>query len=252
MSETSPQKHQFPVLATILTLIGIAILASLGTWQLQRLAWKQTIISSIEAEQDKKAGAHKIQYKDLKSILGAPYPFKRGYIKGEFANAENSVLLSPRTSSAGEVGSHLVFAFYPENWNNPVLVNLGWVPGSNKTILQELGSKTARLNGQFRAVPDKNAFTPDNRPERGIWTHIDKSDLGDVWGIESFAPFIFYVEDLSVQNGVSNPPGYFSKDWKPRNKHLQYAIFWFSMTFILAVMYGLRFLWPYLKDKQKR
>ena len=35
---------------TLATLVGLAVLAALGTWQLQRLAWKQDLIDRAEAQ----------------------------------------------------------------------------------------------------------------------------------------------------------------------------------------------------------
>ena len=33
----------------VMTLVGLAILVGLGTWQLERKAWKENLIASIEA-----------------------------------------------------------------------------------------------------------------------------------------------------------------------------------------------------------
>ena len=44
--DAAMRRYLFPL---ILGLAGCAILLSLGTWQLRRLAWKQEILAQIEA-----------------------------------------------------------------------------------------------------------------------------------------------------------------------------------------------------------
>lgn len=46
MSE--PAKRRFPVVLTIVTAIALAILCWLGTWQVQRLRWKQDLLVRLE------------------------------------------------------------------------------------------------------------------------------------------------------------------------------------------------------------
>ena len=40
---------KLPVWGTILTVIGVVVLCTLGTWQLDRLAWKKDLIAKLDA-----------------------------------------------------------------------------------------------------------------------------------------------------------------------------------------------------------
>ena len=41
---------RLPFWGTILTICGICVLCALGTWQYQRLQWKNEILKTIDAE----------------------------------------------------------------------------------------------------------------------------------------------------------------------------------------------------------
>ena len=54
MTEASPDlpgaaSGRFPIGLTVASAIGIAILISLGVWQLQRLTWKEGVLAHIAA-----------------------------------------------------------------------------------------------------------------------------------------------------------------------------------------------------------
>lgn len=44
-----PSARRFPVGLTLATLVAVGVLLGLGTWQVQRLGWKQDLIARIEA-----------------------------------------------------------------------------------------------------------------------------------------------------------------------------------------------------------
>ena len=47
MTTDAPAPRRFPLGLTLATAAGLAILVSLGLWQVQRLAWKESLLSRI-------------------------------------------------------------------------------------------------------------------------------------------------------------------------------------------------------------
>jgi surfeit locus 1 family protein len=86
-------------------------------------------------------------------------------------------------------------------------------------------------------------FTPKNNPVKGDWWRLDAQELADYWGYMSVSPFFITQEDVYFSGAdLTACP----IQTKLTNNHFSYAIFWFSMAFVLIIMWGIRFLKPYL------
>ncbi len=229
----------FHMLPLILTLIGIIILCALGTWQLQRLAWKTNILDSIDAQYDSRA------QEDLliePSVLESNFDFKRALLVGKWVY-ENQIQLGPRTHD-GQIGYFIITPFDLID-GGILIVNRGWVP-LDWPIEQDSAqmNNAAFITGLIKRPPRPNMFTAKNSPEKNQWVHLDVKDIQNAFTLES--PVYDYVmlleSELPDEN--TNPwPKPIAKASKPRlnNNHLQYALFWFTMAGILAVIYVLRF-----------
>ena len=255
----STSKRKFPVLATFCTLLGCAVLITLGTWQIKRLHWKTDIIQAIQAQKNVDAAQKELSINDIADLNNQTYPFVRGFIKGKLNNSDHLIFLTPRINASGTVGTELVIALQSSmNDHKPILVNLGWVPSSDKIYAQILDNIDLKLEGHFKNSPRPNSFTPANRAEQGFWSHIDVTYLEREFGLTFLTPFVFYNENLvfekmppALKANVPMPQE-FSKQWQPYNKHLEYAIFWYVMAGLLIVIYILRFFVPYIYAGHKQ
>ena len=260
MPKTNHTHHSggksFPLIATLFTLSGVGILVSLGIWQIERLEWKKQIITAIEKELEIDAQDRPLDKKMIIKAARDPYPYLRGYVEGQYIQDASPVLIKPRTNPGPAVGAHLVDLFELGESGLKIIVNRGWVPANMNNEPSEnlqtyaTDSQKRRLIGHFKAVEAPSAFMPDNRPDTDMWTHIDPEDLRHYWGTETLAPLVLYLQSRDSQN--STPPIGFDKYWMPYNKHMQYAIFWFSMAGILLAIYYLRFIRPLLKRYSKQ
>lgn len=247
----------FPLIATLFTLSGVGILVSLGLWQIERLQWKEQIIQAVEKELEIKAQERPIDKQMIMKAARDPYPYLRGYVQGKYIQDASPVLIKPRTSPGPGVGAHLVDLFELEESGLQIMVNRGWVPADmNNESSEDLktyptDSQKHRLIGHFKAVETPSALMPDNRPDKDMWTHIDPEDLRHYWNKGTLAPLVLYLESHNTHNNTDPPIG-FDKYWMPYNKHMQYAIFWFSMAGILLAIYYLRFIRPLLKSSGRQ
>lgn len=248
-------------LAVLFALVCSLIMIKLGFWQVERLAWKKKILAEISAEQTVDSRTRFLSFVDIKSATRRDYPYLRGYVRGRFIPARGLVYVSPRTMN-GTPGAYLISAFEASNEDGQtytIAVNLGWVDeeGQRSGLPPALTrQQIINLTGNFRPFPTGNAFTPSIDPEKGRWPIVSPDKLQEYWKTEFLAPLLFYADDLgrfydtSVEANAlrpqdkvreTAPPVSLAGNWRPYNKHAQYALFWFVMAAIPPVVFYLRF-----------
>ena len=63
MTDATSNARRFPILLTAFIAVCVAILCALGTWQVQRLTWKEGLID-LENRKGKRAGAFCTSFSD--------------------------------------------------------------------------------------------------------------------------------------------------------------------------------------------
>lgn len=231
--------QKLPIWATILTLCAITILCALGTWQLQRLEWKTTLLKTIEAEYAKDAENIIITQNQLDKSLN----MTRGSITGTFHH-EKQITISPRTYN-GKPGYHILtpLKIKPKHF---ILVNRGWIPLGMKNHKTK-NRKKIKVTGLFRTPESPNIFVPKNNPKKGAWHRIDVQQIKYELKLDNIAPVILYAES----NKEGFPIAAATKP-NPNNNHMQYALFWFAMAASLLVIYTLRFIKNVKEDQRPK
>jgi len=219
-----------PTLFTVPTLI---LLLGLGTWQVQRLHWKEGLI----AQRDAMVGAPPI----------APPATLAEAERNEFRHVTvDGVLLNDReiflaaTSEEGESG-YQVLTPLREASGQVIFVNRGFIPLELKDRGRRAAGEptgTVHIVGLLRVPPAKKPtfFLPDNRPDLNLWFWIDLPAMGRAAGVPEAAPF--YIDADAAPNPGGWPKGGVTRLELPNN-HLQYAITWYSLAVALAVIYVL-------------
>ncbi len=238
MASEPIQKRRIPFWGTVFTIIGVMILCFMGYWQVQRHTWKQQLLSKIDEQYAVDASTVPLGMDDIENYQG----FKRGYIVGEY-NHTLSIMLQPRTYD-GIAGYDVLTPFSLKGQNGiSVLVNRGWVPHERERpefFLMDMPMGEIKIEGMFRRPPRHNAFTPENEPERGVWYRVDMNQIALDRKVDLDTRVMFYVE--SEPNRIRDYPVVSSNRITLNSNHMQYAIFWFVMAFLLVVMYYFRFL----------
>ena len=209
-------RFRFTLWPTVFTIPAILLLLGLGTWQVQRLAWKTALIAERQA---------------ALSASPAPLPetpdaaraldFHRVTAEGTF---ENDRELYIGAFSTRDVEGYQVVTPFRLADGKLLLVNRGWVPEAKwdpaARAEGELAGPTT-VDGILRlAIVPKSIFswlvpTPVNRPNENFW---------------------FYVEAGPAKNPGGFPVGGQTRIALP-NDHLEYAITWYSFAVILAAIY---------------
>jgi surfeit locus 1 family protein len=212
---------------TIIALVMLAILIGLGTWQLERRAWKTELLATI-AERMNAAPV------ELPGAIDDPkaWLFRNVQVTGHFAN-DRALDLYGRTFD-GKAGVHLLVPLIRDD-GGAILIDRGFVPFSHDNALADFATVDGRLTvtGVARAPEPGGLFLPSSNPARNIWYAVDLPAMSTATG-STLAPLYIAARP---SGGVWPAATGGTEGTGIRNEHLNYAIFWFSMAAALAVIY---------------
>lgn len=199
------------------TLMGVAILCGLGFWQLQRLAWKEALIAKIEAE-----SAIDPRARPLDDILDEAHGFARGYLRGTWMR-DDTVLVGPKIR-AGVWGYWNVTPLRLAD-QRIVLINRGWGEGEIKTPRHDV-----TVYGTLRESDTGGKPVGGNARQ---WHKVDVQGIARALDIETAPVVVFmeYSDPLDLAKPVPVAANL-------RNEHKNYAMFWFTMAFVLAAVFA--------------
>lgn len=215
---------------TLFTVPALIVLLALGFWQLQRLHWKEDLITKLNT----RATAEAV---DLPAgALSAPdeWQFRRVRVSGVFAHDKETHVLN--RSLRGNPGVHVMTPLLRTN-GKAVLVDRGWVPFKRRDAKDRTAGQvggTVVVEGILRLEAGQGRFVPDNEPEKNAWFFVDNRAVGQHTGVALEPGYYVVSGDDAVPGGF--PVG---RQWRLdiRNDHLQYAITWFSLAIALLVIY---------------
>jgi surfeit locus 1 family protein len=219
-----------------MALVGIAALASLGTWQLQRKAWKEEILARIE--QRTQAAPVSFEAAIAEAQRSADVEYRRVRVRGRFRHEDERHFYAPDQRLGP--GLH-VYTPLETTDGTVVFVNRGFVPEALRDPAKRDDGQAAgevEVTGLVRLPSAKGAFTPANRPERNLWFWRDLDALyASLAKNESTrrAPFVIDAE-AEPQNHGGWPRGGTTVLRVP-NRHLEYALTWYGLAGTLVVVY---------------
>lgn len=207
----------------ILGLAGVAVLLSLSAWQMQRLAWKETILAEIDA----RIGASPVQ------IPHTPDPeadrFLPVSVSGQFTGQHLDILVSRKQIGAG----YRVISVLETDDGRRVLVDRGFLPEAARGLPREAGAVTVTGNLHWPAEVD--GFTPAPDVKTGIWFARDVPAMAAMLQSEP----VLIVARSDTGDGIEAMP---VDGAGIPNDHLNYAITWFLLAVVWAGMTAL-LLW---------
>ncbi|MFZ4690129.1 MAG: SURF1 family protein [Polymorphobacter sp.] len=206
--------RRIPVFPTLLTVVMLAVLVSLGVWQLQRREWKAALIARLEAAQTQPL----LEPADYRRAMTREASVQ--YRRAELPCSPGTVLpydIKGGSSRTGTSGYMVLVSCRPNNRPPDIVAVAGWtqrpdavrVPVTVDTIFRGIiierpyGDASARP--QFMLIPD--TAVPPLQPAR-LPTPADLPD-----------------------------------------NHLSYAGQWFGLAIVLAAIYGLWLRRHLLGDK---
>jgi len=223
------QKIKFAFAISLILVTG-AVGVTLGTWQVERLHWKNDVIEQLQNAYNKPQDINLTQLKNDNP------DYLYGQIEGTF-DYSKEILLGPVTQNQ-VVSQQVITAL--KTGGETVLVLRGYVP------LEEIDSYSApntTMQASVRGLmrkPTWNNFTSANSPAQNIWVRPDIAEIAAYLEIDNVSPYLLYANQVTPNNAHLFVP---TQLWYPRNKHIQYAAFWFGMSGVLVLFFGLLFFY---------
>jgi len=217
---------------TVIALIMMAITTGLGTWQVHRLAWKTDLLAKIAERMNGDAVP-------FPTDIPAPpdWAFRHVHVAGRYDETK-AFWLYGRTYD-GKAGIHLLVPLVRAG-GDAVLVDRGFVPFEHGSVLaafRPAGSDAeidAKVDGVARLPEPGGLFVPANQPDKNIWYSVDVPAMSKV-AERQLAPIYIAAKSDGGTGWPAATGG--TEGTGIRNEHLNYAIFWYSMTLVLAVIY---------------
>ncbi len=238
----APSNLRSLIVPGLAALVAFAILIGLGTWQLQRKAWKEGLTAQIEARAYGEPGeiAPPAEWSAWRAEADE---FRKVRVTGTFLHSSETPVygLAPGQRGAPAQGYYLMTPLRLRD-GAVVMVNRGFVP----TELRDPASRPqgqpegeVTVTGLVRAPEERNAFTPADDPARNTWFARDPQAIARAHNLDRVAPF--YVEADATPNTGGWPKGGQTR-LTLANNHLQYAFTWFGIALTLIGVFG-AFAW---------
>lgn len=230
---------------TILTSLGVivamAILLSLGTWQVQRLHWKEALLAQIEARRH----AEPVSLATAEEMIakGEDAEYLPVRVEGQFDHAGERHFFATFEGRSG------FYVYTPLQLADGriLFVNRGFVPYELKDAAKRAGGQvagtvtvTGYLRHRLSAKP--SWLVPDNDAAKNIFYWKDWALMVSSDGLDPARVVPFFVDaNESVKVPGSWPKAGVTQFDLPNN-HLQYAVTWYGLALaLLGVVLGVIF-----------
>jgi len=230
-------RRRLPVITGILVLIALAILISLGTWQVERLHWKEGLLADIAARQV----AAPVPLADIEAMAasGGDIEYRKVTATGRYINNKERHFFA---TWRGQTGFYVYTPLELAD-GRALLVNRGFVPYENKEPEMRMqGQLTDQqtVTGLAREkLPGKPSWVvPDNDIAKNIFYWKDLDVMAESVGLEKARVIPFFVDADSTPNPAGLPIGGVTQVDLP-NDHLQYAFTWYGLAAVLIAVVGI-------------
>ena len=202
----------------------LVVLLGLGTWQVRRLHWKETVLAQIARAENQPPVP----------LAAEPPPFAKivaeGTLRGDLRALYGAEV---RDTPAGpKMGAHLIVPL--ERADRPtLLVDLGWIPLSPATALNP-SSGHVTVTGFVHPPEAARWFNAtDNSAERHFYT-LDPAAMAAALRLSAVEPFVLVA--LGQTQAASWPePAH--RLPRPPNNHLAYVVTWYGLAGALGIIF---------------
>ena len=227
-------EFRFGFISVLFYLILVAILISLGFWQLDRADEKEQLLLKKHSSKAKE----RIKLSSLLDISVDDLRYRKTEINGQY-DQQHQFLIDNQIYN-GKAGYFVMTPYKIDGMNKAVLVNRGWIPlTKDRKILPDVTifNVTKNVKGRINDFPVVGIqLAGAEIPTKGwpsIVQVVDSEVLSRKLGY-SLLPF-------QIELGVQMEDGY-GRDWKKKSvmlpeKHIAYAVQWFGLAFTLTVLF---------------
>ena len=228
---------------TAFALAALIAFLALGTWQVERKAWKETLIELLDARLSAGPGPLPAQ-RMWTRLARAEDEFRRVAFSAAFIPGTQALVYTAGSGVRGDMTGpgYWVFALARLADGDLVVVNRGFMPESRRDQNMDDTRDPADMIdmvGVMRWPEPRGYFAASDDPGRNLWFTRDHLAIAGAkgwlerWG--QVAPFFIDLESPTPPGGYPRPG---ALKVSLRNEHLQYAITWYGLAAVVAVMYA--------------
>ncbi|WP_024507981.1 SURF1 family cytochrome oxidase biogenesis protein [Bradyrhizobium sp. ARR65] len=221
----------------MLTIAMAALFMGLGIWQLQRRIEERTLVEAL-GERLRTASVPLPDPSQWHSLSAASDEFRRVNFSTTYEPRLDAMVYSSASPERTDISGPGTWAFIPGRLptGEIVAINAGFVPNArldrdqqDPAMAQLITYKPVVMTGYIRFPEPAGALTPNLENDKRLWFSRDHLAMAQALGWGEVAPFYIDLETPVPASGVPKPGPlhvYFV------DHHLQYAIIWFSLTFL--------------------
>jgi surfeit locus 1 family protein len=234
----------------LFVLLGVSLLAGLGVWQLSRAEEKAGLQNAFDAQQSRPPAL----LSELSDFTADELAYLPVQLTGRFRN--DQYFLLDNRMHRGRYGNEVISVFELAD-GMLVLVNRGWLPADPARIsLPEAPPvpDEVTLQGQVYVAPGKPYLLQEQKFSKGWPRRIQALEMDKFPEALGVGADLLFPYSVRIKTGET---GALAVDWKVVNtgpaKNIGYAVQWFAMSAVLALLYVLRNsnLRRWLRDRRR-
>jgi surfeit locus 1 family protein len=211
--------------------LAFMFLVGLGTWQVERKAWKEALIAAPPTALP--------AAKDWPHLAPASDEYLRVKFTAQFDDAAEALIYGAASAFRPDVSGPGYWVFTPARLadGGVVIVNRGFVPEGRQDPKSRADGNVAGpidIAGAMRWPDTRHWFTPNDDPAHNLWFNRDPQAIAAAKGLGAVAPF-FIEQETPVPPGGLPQPGKIVVNLP--NNHLQYAVTWYGLAIVLVVVF---------------
>jgi surfeit locus 1 family protein len=224
---------------SLVALAALIVLSGLGFWQLERKAWKEALIDTL----DQRLAAQPVALPPRARWAGldpANDEFRRVRLRVEFLAGREGRVYSGGSGLREDIKGPGYFAFAPARLadGSVVVVDRGFVANVRPDAsLAPIGLAESALDlvGVMRWPEPSGWFVAAHSAGEDLWFVRDHAAMAALYDWGMVAPFYIDQEAPVPVGGVPRPA---LLKVNLRNEHLQYALTWFGLALVLAIAFS--------------
>lgn len=239
---TAPANSPIRIAAVLAILLAaFAILVGLGTWQVQRLQWKEALIATIDA----RTGQPPVTIAELHARIpeSGELEYTPVTARGTFQHEQEMYFFATHGGRSGWY-VYTPLSLSPDESHDSgdtVIVNRGFVPYDRRDPASRPDSQPqgpVTVTGLAREAPaEKPGFVvPDNMPRERTFYWKDWSAMVEAAGLDAGSTVPYFIDAGPSPAGMLPVGGVTIVDLP--NNHLQYAVTWYGLAAALVAVVG--------------
>jgi surfeit locus 1 family protein len=210
----------------VMAVTMLVVLLALGTWQIERLHWKQDLLAQIVRAEAAPAVP----------LPPEPEPYSKVRVTGRLRDDLSASYGADvrDTPSGTRLGTQLIVPLEREA-GEPIMVDRGWVPDTRPHPMAMPGGEVT-VEGYVRPGDKPGLFSAADNPATRQFYTLNPGVIGAALGLQHVAPFVLVAMGPAPPERYPDPARHLPR---PPNNHLSYAITWYGLAVALVVIFVL-------------